>query len=238
MLTDKQVAKKRRLIKHVKRGKSARRRARRTSGHQDDPGWIAGHLGYSRGWSCQPQPGGRDKAWLQRSGVPQVLRLAGRFTAECGAVLVSANANLERYAEHGLCVVRDLACGVGPLGGLQALVNATTTPWLLTLPVDLIGTNECLLRTMAKAADAGAGAVAEDDDGLQPLVALYRIEPLRVRSRLPLPRANMPCTPCKRGSGWCRLVLRACASATSIHPKTSTQPGSMAPERPCQRRVG
>lgn len=126
--------------------------------------------------------GGRDKAWLQRKGVPQVIRLADRFAAECGFVMVSANAHLERYAEHGLCVVSDLVSGVGPLGGLQALANATTTPWLLTLPVDVIGTNECLLRTLAKAVDAGAGAgaVAEDDDGLQPLVALYRVEPLRV----------------------------------------------------------
>ena len=51
---------------------------------------------------------------------------------------------------------------------------------MLTLPVDVIGTNECLLRTLAKASDAGDGAVAEDDDGLQPLVALYRVESLRV----------------------------------------------------------
>ena len=121
--------------------------------------------------------GGRDKAWLQRAGVPQVIRLARRFEAECGAVLVGANANLDRYADHGLSVVRDHVSGIGPLGGLQALANACATPWLLTLPVDVVGTNECLLRTLAMAGDAGA--VAEDDDGLQPLVALYRVEPMR-----------------------------------------------------------
>lgn len=121
--------------------------------------------------------GGRDKAWLQRAGVPQVIRLARRFEAECGALLVSANANFERYAEHGLPVVTDRVAGIGPMSGLQALADACTTPWLLTLPVDLIGTNECLLRTLAMAGEAGA--VAEDDDGLQPLVALYRVEMLR-----------------------------------------------------------
>ena len=121
--------------------------------------------------------GGRDKAWLQRAGVPQVIRLARRFEAECGAVLVSANKNLERYAQHNLAVVSDHVTGIGPMAGLQALADACTTPWLLTLPVDVIGTNECLLRTLAMAGDTGA--VAEDDDGLQPLVALYRIEPLR-----------------------------------------------------------
>lgn len=120
--------------------------------------------------------GGRDKAWLQRAGVPQVIRLARHFEVECDAVLVSANANLERYAEQGLNVVSDHVSGIGPIGGLQALADACTTPWLFTLPVDVIGTNECLLRTLAMAGDCGA--VAEDDDGLQPLVALYRVETL------------------------------------------------------------
>ncbi len=120
---------------------------------------------------------GRDKAWLQRAGVPQVIRLSRRFESECGAVLVSANANLVRYAEKHLAVVSDHVSGIGPIGGLHALAGACTTPWLLTLPVDVIGTSECLLRTLVMAADDGA--VAEDDDGLQPLVALYRVETLR-----------------------------------------------------------
>lgn len=121
--------------------------------------------------------GGRDKAWLERAGVPQVIRLARRLEAECGGLLISANANLERYAEHELTVVSDHVADIGPIGGLQALADACTTQWLLTLPVDVVGTNECLLRTLVL---AGAdGAVAEDDDGLQPLVALYRVEMLR-----------------------------------------------------------
>jgi molybdopterin-guanine dinucleotide biosynthesis protein A len=68
-------------------------------------------------------------------------------------------------------VDRDPA-GIGPLGGLEALASACATPWLLTVPVDVVDTNDCLLRTLASA--GGEGAVAEDDDGLQPLVALYR----------------------------------------------------------------
>jgi len=48
---------------------------------------------------------------------------------------------------------------------------------LLTNPVDVVDTNDCLLRTLAQA--GGDGAVAEDDDGPQPLLALYRVEALR-----------------------------------------------------------
>ncbi len=127
--------------------------------------------------------GGVDKAWLERDGVPQVLRFARRFPGETGAVLVSANRDLQRYGDAGLQAVPDrIEAGAGPMAGIDALAAACTTPWLLTLPVDLFDVNDCLVRTLL--ADATAdGAVAEDDDGLQPLVALYRVA--RLREALP-----------------------------------------------------
>ncbi len=120
---------------------------------------------------------GRDKAWLQRGGMPQVLRIARRFAGECGAVLVSANVDPARYADAGLQAVADRVPDIGPLGGLDALAHACATPWLLTLPVDIVDANDCLPRSLASA--GGKGAVARDDDGLQPLVALYRTDALR-----------------------------------------------------------
>lgn len=122
--------------------------------------------------------GGIDKAWLERDGVPQVLRWQRRFADEVGAMLVSANRNLERYAEHGLVAVQDRIEDAGPLGGLDALAAACATPWLFTLPVDLVGTNDCLLRTLV-AMRGVDGAFAVDDDGAQPLVALWRCDALR-----------------------------------------------------------
>src|SRR5690606_8084952 len=123
--------------------------------------------------------GGVDKAWIERDGQPQVLRLARRFPGEVGAVLVSANRELARYADAGLQAVPDrLPPDSGPLAGIEALAAACRTPWLLTLPVDLFDTNDCLVRTLVSCRDAD-GAVAEDADGLQPLVALYRVEALR-----------------------------------------------------------
>lgn len=121
--------------------------------------------------------GGRDKAWLQRDGVPQVLRIARRFEGECAAVLVSANRDVPRHAGHGLVAIEDRIADIGPMGGLDALASACPTPWLLTIPVDIVDANDCLLRTLATA--GGDGAVAEDDDGLQPLVALYRVAAMR-----------------------------------------------------------
>lgn len=121
--------------------------------------------------------GGLDKAWLQRGGVPQVVRLAGRVRGEVDAVLVSANRDHGRYAAHDLVPVADRHPDLGPLGGLDALADACATPWLLTLPVDLVSVNDCLLRSLRAA--GGEGAWAEDDDGRQPLVALWRVEALR-----------------------------------------------------------
>jgi len=122
--------------------------------------------------------GGLDKAWLARGGVPQVLRWARRWPGEHAAVLVSANRDPDRHAAAGLAVVADRAPGLGPLCGLDALAAACATPWLLTLPVDLVGANDCLIRTLASKRGAD-GAFAVDDDGPQPLVALWRVAALR-----------------------------------------------------------
>jgi molybdopterin-guanine dinucleotide biosynthesis protein A len=121
--------------------------------------------------------GGRDKAWLERDGVPLVLALARRLAPETDAVLVAANSDPERYAALGLRAVPDRLAGIGPLGGLDALADACATPWLLTLPVDVVSVDDGLLRSL-RAAD-GAGAFAEDDDGPQPLVALWPVAALR-----------------------------------------------------------
>ena len=122
--------------------------------------------------------GGCDKAWLERDGMPQVLRIAHRFGSDLSATIVSANRADARYAAHSLAVVADRIPDAGPLGGLDALAHACRTPWLLTIPVDLVDVNECLLRSLIAVAGDN-GAFAQDDDGPQPLVALWRSDCLR-----------------------------------------------------------
>jgi len=121
---------------------------------------------------------GRDKAWLQRGGVPQILRWQRRLATQGGAFLVSANRDLPRYAALGLETVPDRIADAGPMSGLDALAGAAGTPWLMTLPVDLIEVNDCLLRTLMHHAGAN-GAFACDADGVQPLVALWNVVALR-----------------------------------------------------------
>lgn len=122
--------------------------------------------------------GGTDKAWLTRDGVPQVVRWSTRFAGEHGPLLVSAHRHLDRHAAHGFRVVPDRSPDLGPIGGLDALAADCATPWLFTLPVDLVGANDCLLRTLVSQRGED-GAFAVDDDGPQPLVALWRRDALR-----------------------------------------------------------
>ncbi len=125
--------------------------------------------------------GGRDKAWLERDGVPQVVALTDAMTAQVDAVLVSANRNAERYMSHGLRAIHDRHAGIGPLGGLDALVAECRSEWLLTLPVDALSIPDDLIARLTDAcSDVCGGSVVIDDEGRQPLVALWRIAALRV----------------------------------------------------------
>lgn len=148
--------------------------ARPHSGLQDDLtlGLLAG--------GRATRLGGLEKAWLEQGGEAQVLRLWRRFQDGVSATVVSANQGLNRFEDAGLTVVADRIAGdVGPLAGLDALAVACDTRWLFTLPVDLLDVPADLPSRLHAVAGEGPGAHAVDDDGPQPLVALWRVDALR-----------------------------------------------------------
>ncbi len=114
---------------------------------------------------------------MQRDGVPQVVRISEDTGHGCDAILVSANTHAQRLARYNLQAVRDRIADAGPLGGIDALAASCATPWLFTVPVDVVAADDRLLGMLMQGGNDGA--VAEDDDGLQPLVALYRVDLLR-----------------------------------------------------------
>jgi molybdopterin-guanine dinucleotide biosynthesis protein A len=132
--------------------------------------------------------GGADKAALRYSGEPLLARMLAAFAdAADDAILLSQRADARAIAgEHAppstlapRCV-HDLRPGQpGPLAGLEALLAATRTPWLLTTPVDLRDVPAGLAARLRAAAegdgDAAAATVVRDADGLQPLVALWPV---------------------------------------------------------------
>jgi len=122
--------------------------------------------------------GGLDKAWLERDGQAQVQRLRQRYVEAVGPVLASANRDLARYAAVGLDAFPDRVADAGPIAALDALAAACATPWLFTLPVDLVDAPDGLLPALLHGRAAN-GARIRDEDGAQPLVALWRTAPLR-----------------------------------------------------------
>lgn len=83
-------------------------------------------------------------------------------------------------ARHaGLRCVPDLRPGFpGPLAAFEALLQACRSEWLLTVPVDCRDLPDGLAEALLARA-TGQGAVVRDGDGLQPLLGLWRAQPLR-----------------------------------------------------------
>jgi molybdenum cofactor guanylyltransferase len=120
--------------------------------------------------------GGRDKGWIEAGGKPLVVRVLEQLRAETRSVLVSANRNLEAYRSLGVDVVPDRwPDHPGPLAGIASLLGAIADDWLLTVPVDARALPPGFVAAMldARGGEALHVVVAQDEDGLQPLFALY-----------------------------------------------------------------
>lgn len=120
--------------------------------------------------------GGRDKGWMEVQGVPQIRRVLEAVRPQAARLLVSANRHLDDYAALGIDVVTDASSGYpGPLAGIAALLDAVHEGLLATVPVDARAIPPDFVARLqaARGAEAFALVVAEDDEGLQPLFALY-----------------------------------------------------------------
>ncbi len=118
--------------------------------------------------------GGVDKGLLEWQGETLAERALARLGRHVRHLLISANANLERYATYGANLVQDDPPDRGPLGGLLAGLRACHTDWLLCLPCDMPHLPEDLeTRMLASLSRPEPGPVfAHDSERLQPLVTL------------------------------------------------------------------
>ncbi|AUB85485.1 molybdenum cofactor guanylyltransferase MobA [Candidatus Thiodictyon syntrophicum] len=122
--------------------------------------------------------GGHDKGLRPFAGRPLVEWVIAALAPQVDTLLISANRNLERYADYGLPVVADLDPGFqGPLAGIRSAMRAAATAWIITLPCDgpypapdLVARLLLALRTQA-----GDLAVATDGQRLQPVHALLPV---------------------------------------------------------------
>jgi molybdopterin-guanine dinucleotide biosynthesis protein A len=132
--------------------------------------------------------GGVDKSTLRYAGATLLARTLAAFAdadAGGGPVLVSHRDDAARLdsavgaATGMLHLVHDLRPGQpGPLAGLEALLAATRTPWLLTAPVDLRDVPSGLGTRLRAALDADRRSARAFVEGVPH--ALLDLSPVRL----------------------------------------------------------
>ncbi len=81
--------------------------------------------------------GGADKGWVNWQGAPLVAHVLSRLAPQVARIFISANRNLDRYAELAPSLP-DLRPGLpGPLAGIEAGLAAAPTGYLLVVPCDV-----------------------------------------------------------------------------------------------------
>ena len=122
---------------------------------------------------------GVDKAFVQFEGQSLLSRTLIALGTGYAEVLISYNGADDRIVASGARALPDLRTGFpGPLAGMESLLHAATSEWLLTIPVDLrdipADLPEALCRELEMDTEC-RGVAVSDADGLQPLVALWPV---------------------------------------------------------------
>lgn len=128
---------------------------------------------------------GTDKAFLPWAGRRLLDRQLDLLRALGPAELVISGRSGMDYAAIGVRVVFDAVADQGPLGGLAAVLEATATPHVLLLAVDLPAMTPRFLQELLAQRTAGAGVVPRSASGWEPLAAVYP------REILPLVRGHL-----------------------------------------------
>ncbi|TJY58179.1 molybdenum cofactor guanylyltransferase [Sinimarinibacterium sp. CAU 1509] len=121
--------------------------------------------------------GGRDKGLIEYKGRPLVEHQLELLRPQVGALMISANRNLDRYAVYGVPVVSDATPDFrGPLAGMLAALRAARTPWVVCVACDTLGLPgtlvECLLDS-AKEENSSAAYVADASGAQYTVCALH-----------------------------------------------------------------
>lgn len=122
--------------------------------------------------------GGADKPGLSVGG----RALLDRVLAACAGAATTVVVGPRRPTVRPVSWTREAPSGGGPVAALGAGVRRTTAPWVVVLSADLPFLGPETVAALLSAAESGGreGALGTDPDGRrQPLVAVYRTEPLR-----------------------------------------------------------
>ena len=81
--------------------------------------------------------GGVDKGLIELNHLPLIRHLINRIQPQVSKIVISANRNLDAYANFGFPVYKDEIEGyAGPLAGILKALQECESEWLLTVPAD------------------------------------------------------------------------------------------------------
>ena len=79
---------------------------------------------------------GEDKGLIVFRELPLIAHVVNVVKPKVSQILISANRNLEEYANFGKVIRDDLKGFQGPLAGISKALKVCSTPYLLVLPCD------------------------------------------------------------------------------------------------------
>ena len=121
--------------------------------------------------------GGADKGWLYWQGKPLIERAIAILHGDCTDIVISANRNLDRYAQWEHPVVSDLTADFqGPLIGLAAGMHAATQAWVASIPVDSPYLPKDIVRRMWQAKGGHDLVVVRSADHWHAVICLCRCD--------------------------------------------------------------
>ena len=113
---------------------------------------------------------GRDKALIEIDGEPLVARVARRLAEVAAPVFVAAGGR-SYPVEHEH--IDDAASDTGPLGGIVAALRRSPHPLVAVVAVDMPFVSGSLMTTLSELRTDEKVILPTDEQGLQPLHALY-----------------------------------------------------------------
>lgn len=117
--------------------------------------------------------GGADKGLVPYRGRPLVDQVIARIAPQVDKLLVSANRNLDEYAQRGYRVIPDTLPGFqGPLAGVLAGLQAASDEWLLVVPCDMPHLPADLVARLLAARQGFSIVIADDGIRTHPAVML------------------------------------------------------------------
>lgn len=119
---------------------------------------------------------GADKAFVRHEDKYLCERILDKLQMRFAGKYISARQPDERYAALNMIPVFDKRTAFsGPLAGIEALLDACESEYLLTIPVDIKNIPVRLIEQWLDYPEA-PGTQLRDSDGMQPLFALWHVD--------------------------------------------------------------